>query len=308
MEENNKDKDFRRQMVIVGVVNIVAGLFSLGLFMLHKYEILKNGNNFILSYTVILPLLIGFITGYILKKEGRDILFLSLYNTLAALLINGAVLQEGFICLLIISPLILGMILLGCLIGYYIANRGSNNLKISFGILIFSIVLVDFILPNNEELSVQDEVIINAPPEKVWEYIIEYPKNEEKSDYWLFQIGLPHPIQSRAAEHKVGAKRECVFAGDLVFEEKITKIVPNKELVFEVTKQPEHPEIMGHLDLKYGQFILEELPGGKTKLVGISGYYLYVRPTLYFDLWATSIIRNVHLKVMNNIKNLSEKG
>jgi len=82
---------------------------------------------------------------------------------------------------------------------------------------------------------------------------------------------------------------------------------PNSNLTFDVTSQPRDPEIMEHLDLVRGQFILKDNGDNTTTLTGNSWYKLYVLPAWYYDTWAQSIVRNVHIRVMDHIKELSEE-
>ena len=96
--------------------------------------------------------------------------------------------------------------------------------------------------------------MINAPPQRVWQYIIAYPANNAPADYWLWRLGLPSPVQSTASGQGVGAKRQCLFTGNIAFEEKLTEVTPGKRLTFDVTTQPNHPEVVGHFALQTGQF------------------------------------------------------
>ena len=82
---------------------------------------------------------------------------------------------------------------------------------------------------------------------------------------------------------------------------------PGKDLTFDIVHQPRDPEIMGHVDILRGQFLLKDNGNGTTTVTGNSWYKLYVFPTWYYDLWAESIVRNVHIRVMEHIKELSEK-
>ena len=63
---------------------------------------------------------------------------------------------------------------------------------------------------------------------------------------------------------------------------------------------------MQHINILRGQFILKDNGDGTTTLTGNSWYRLYVFPVWYYDVWAQSITRNVHLRVMEHIKELSE--
>ena len=62
-----------------------------------------------------------------------------------------------------------------------------------------------------------------------------------------------------------------------------------------------------YIDIQRGQFLLKDNGDGTTLLTGNSWYQLYVFPVWYYDIWAKSITRNVHLRVMDHIKILSEQ-
>jgi uncharacterized protein YndB with AHSA1/START domain len=171
-----------------------------------------------------------------------------------------------------------------------------------------AIFTTDSVVKHNYENMISDTMVINAPPEKVWQYVAAYEKNDSPDEYWLFKIGMPSPVQSTVSDYKQGAERKCIFSNGYTFDEKMTVYKPNEELTFEITSQPRDPEIMGHIDILKGQFILKDNGDGTTTLIGNSWYRLYVFPAWYFDLWASSITRNVHLRVMQHIKFLSEKN
>ena len=77
-------------------------------------------------------------------------------------------------------------------------------------------------------------------------------------------------------------------------------------MTFKVTKQPDHPEIVGHFSLDKGQLILEVNPDGTTTVIATSWYRLFVRPAAYFNWWATDITRNIHYRVLGHMKKLAE--
>ena len=87
----------------------------------------------------------------------------------------------------------------------------------------------------------------------------------------------------------------------------VTEYEKDSIFTFDIIEQPADPEIIGHIEIKKGKFILEENADGSTTLTGISWYGLKVYPAWYYDLWAEDITRNVHLRVMEYIKILAEK-
>jgi hypothetical protein len=230
-----------------------------------------------------------------------------LVSTLVAVLLSAVFLREGAICLLIVSPAILALMIVGVIVGRPIYRNNNNILKSSaFGILVV-IFIVDVVSEHKSLELVSDTMIVNAPIEKVWPYVVEYEPIRMEETYWLFQLGMPSPVQSTVDGHEAGAGRKCIFSNGYVFEEKMTVYKPYQELTFDILSQPRDPEIMGHIDIVRGQFILKDNGDGTTTVIGNSWYKLYVFPAWYFNLWAESITRNVHLRVMEHIKILSEK-
>jgi hypothetical protein len=149
---------------------------------------------------------------------------------------------------------------------------------------------------------------IKAPREQVWQYVAAHPVNHSKPAYWLFRMGLPAPVQSTMTGWGVGATRKCIFSNGATFDEVVVESVADSVFTFDIVTQPRDPEIIGHIDIRRGQFVLRDNGDGTTTLTGTSWYKLYVFPAWYYDLWAEDITREVHLRVMHHIKALAEKN
>ncbi len=266
---------------------------------------------FIFSDFIIVPLLMGIISAFFwrgLGWKGSHYLIWSCINTFVAILASAVFLKEGIICLLIISPLIWAFIISGAFTGRAMFYRRNNTLNVSVLGILFLIFIGDLFSKHEYTNMVSDTMVINAPVEKVWQYVVEYEPIKQEEKYWLFKVGMPSPVQSTVDGHCVGAGRKCIFSNGYVFEEKMIVYKPNEDLTFDIVEQPRDPEIMGHIDILRGQFILKDNGDGTTTLIGNSWYKLYVFPVWYFDIWSESITRNVHLRVMEHIKVLSEKN
>lgn len=217
------------------------------------------------------------------------------------------VLREGVICLVIMSPLLYLMIWIGALIARAVLSRAGRKVQVSLIPLVALAVFAEARGPMpNYTAEVTDSVIVNAPPEYVWRYVTSYPENRDPPEYWLWQAGLPYPTQSIAEAPEVGAKRICAFNTGIAFEERITELRPNEVMTFEVTAQPDHPEVTGHFQFDRGQIRLTRNADGTTTLTATSWYRLFVRPAAYFDWWTADITRQVHFRVLNHMKDLAE--
>jgi hypothetical protein len=264
---------------------------------------------FIFSDFIIIPILMGIICAFFWRNLRLPRLQHFLFTAIAALLAIGLsylFLGEGIICLIIVSPLLCGMALAGSYVGRAMFKRNNNTLNASVIGTLFFLFVIDCFSKHYYENKVVDTIVVNAPPSEVWKYVAEYEPIKKKSDYWLFRAGMPSPVASTVDSYCQGAGRKCIFSNGYVFDEIMTVYKPNEELTFDITHQPRDPEIMGHIDILRGQFLLKDNGDGTTTLTGTSWYRLYVFPTWYYDLWAESLTRNVHLRVMEQIKYLSE--
>jgi hypothetical protein len=294
----------------IAIANIVA------ILIIWMSKILSNESSslrvlFIFSDFIIVPILMGIICAYFWKDlnlQGRNYEGYSIINSIVTIALSYLFLSEGYICLIIVSPLLIGFNVVGVVVGKVMFKKNKRTLNVSIISLLFFVFVSDSLSQHDYENKVSDTIIVNAPPEKVWKYVVAYEPNKEKENYWLFKIGMPSPMESTVDKYCVGGNRKCIFSNGYVFDEKMTVFKPNVELVFDITHQPRDPEIMGHINILRGQFLLKDNGNGTTTLIGNSWYSLHVFPIWYYDIWASSITRNVHLRVMEHIKALSEKN
>jgi len=302
----------RRALVAWGLLaaNVAAaGIIGLGFWL--------NGLNgtmggvLISSDFLLVPVVMGLVAAFFWKALAlttTEYFLYSLLNSALGLVTAGVFMREGVICLVIVSPLLLCFVFLGALGGRWLFQYSNNRLNLSLVPLALAFLLLDALSPHHYRNAVSDRVLIHAPPSQVWTHLAAVPPITEKPDFWLFRMGLPYPVQSTVAGSGVGASRRCVFSQGRVFEERIVDWQPGHKLTFDITRQPRDPEILGHARVRRGQFVLQDNGDGTTTLTGTSWYELYVYPSWYYDLWAGSIARQVHIRVMDHIKAVCEQG
>jgi hypothetical protein len=307
---NINDPKFDRAKAFI-VPNIFAFVvIGITRFFIAKYAI-HEPFMLITSEFVIIPILMGIISAWYMKniKMGsRAWAADAMYISLIAVFLSYFFLNEGFICLIIVAPLIFGFIGLGRYLGKKMFEKNNNTLNTTVLIALLFAFITDSLSEHHYQNMVSDKLVINATPDKVWKNVVSFKKIEQKNNYWLFQIGMPSPMETTVTGNYKGAGRKCIFSNGYVFGETIVTYDENKNLTFDIIDQPKDPEIMGHIDILRGQFLLQDNHDGTTTLIGNSWYNLYVFPTWYYDIWARSITRNVHFRVMEHIKQLSEKS
>ncbi|CAH0147988.1 hypothetical protein SRABI27_00448 [Pedobacter sp. Bi27] len=302
-------KTFLQSKLLQGI--IISNVIVLIIIWLNNWLHSEKDGILVFSEFVILPFLMGVISAWFwrnLNLKSKLLIWYSILNGLLAILLSYIFLGEGTICLIIVSPLIFAFVITGAFIGKTMFRKNNQTLNVSIVSILLVIFTVDSISDHHYRNMVSDEMIVKAAPEKIWKNVVAFEKIKQADTYWLFKAGMPSPMQTTVTAYKKGAGRKCIFSNGYVFDEKIVTFDVNKNLTFDITGQPKDPEIMGHIDIERGQFLLKDNGDGTTTLVGNSWYSLKVFPIWYYDLWAESITRNVHLRVMHHIKELSEKN
>jgi uncharacterized membrane protein YhaH (DUF805 family) len=271
------------------------------------------------------PFALGMISVLLFGFSRPQPLGMSLVVALAAAALAGLIIVvvalEGIICLLMAAPIAFLLAFFGGLVGYAIQSRPWLSDQTAILLLALVVTLPALMAaesanePEPAVRMVQTEVIIDAPPDTVWPHVIAFPPLPEPDD-WLFQAGIAYPQRAEIHGVGAGAVRDCVFSTG-TFVEPIEVWDAPSLLRFRVTEQPEpmhewspypiHPPHLDHyLQSHRGQFLLETLPDGRTRLVGTTWYSNRMWPAAYWTLWSDCIIHRIHRRVLTHIRKLAE--
>ena len=271
---------------------------------------------------MLIPLLMGMcstiIFGYgneITSAQARHIGFLTLMIFGCGLIVFAL---EGLICIAMAAPFAILLTWVGTIIGYQIVTKKPNQSLNS--ILILVIVIPLFAFSESQTTPpvkpVITSTIITATAETVWKNVIAFPELEEPYEI-LFKIGISYPMKSEIKGEGIGAVRYCQINTD-DFVEPITHWEENRLLVFDVLEQPaplkelsfwdvNSPHLHDYFVSKKGQFKITDLGNGNVELEGTTWYYHNIKPDFYWRLWSNLIIHKIHKRVLNHIKDVSEK-
>lgn len=289
------------------LLGVVAAQATGGLLMAVAKALAVGSPYLAASAVVVVPLLMGFAHAFAWRRAAfstSTLVLWSLLDTLLACLLAWFLIHEGVICLLMVFPLLWSFLLTGLLLGRTLLGErpGRGGLRVAVAPTLLGVLLVDSLRPHTlERVVVTESAPIAGTPAQVWKHVVAFGEIPDPPDYWLCRLGLPAPQVVRADGPFVGARRDCVFTGNLVFGERITACEPGRLLRFEIVSQPRDPEILGHADVLRGEMSLRDNGDGTTTLIGRSEYALHVFPATYFDLWAQSIGHAVHARVFAHI-------
>jgi len=130
-----------------------------------------------------------------------------------ALLIVAPLLGEGYLCILMASPL---FYLVGCGIGAVIdARRRARGVTASCIALVLMPLCLEGIVPQltwNREQTAEASRIVNAPADAVETALAQSPDVHTRLPIFL-RIGFPRPLEARGQGLQKGALRTIHFAG-----------------------------------------------------------------------------------------------
>jgi uncharacterized membrane protein YhaH (DUF805 family) len=252
-------------------------------------------------------------------RESLAVSFIAVGLTAVMLL---ALAFEGVVCLVMAAPIGLALGAVGAIAGHAVQVVRQHNVPAQ----VFCVPILAMPLMFGTEalrrgpppvFEAVTAVEVNAPVEVVWRHVVEFSELPPPKEF-IFKLGIAYPIRAEIHGHGVGAVRHCVFSTG-PFVEPIEVWDEPRLLKFSVTSNPApmqewspyhnvHPPHMhGFLVSEQGQFLLTPLPGGRTRLEGTTWYRHTMWPAGYWQLWSNQIIHAIHRRVLNHVRDLSER-
>ena len=271
------------------------------------------------------PPISGFVSGLLFSRWHRPRIYGAVLAATLAVFIAGAVVVvfalEGLICLAMAAPLVVLGALMGAAIGCLLErHKPGTGVATPAGALVLLPLMfyAEFVspLPASGFLPVESSILVDAPPDTVWRHVIAFPPLPPASE-WIFRAGVAAPLAAVIDGEGEGAVRRCEFTTGS-FIEPIDVWDPPRELGFSVTSSPDPmrewtlwggprpPHLDGYLESARGQFLLESLPDGSTRLVGRTWYRTNMVPEGYWRLWADPIVHAIHMRVLRHVAALAE--
>jgi hypothetical protein len=280
-----------------------------------------------LTFFIMLPYLVGALAIYLAKEQNiKSLGFRIMFPWIPIFVfcaITMALSIEGWACWIMILPIFMFFATLGGLTAGYLRlnrSRRTNNLHLSLAILL------PFFLGPVEKMigeipgfyKAYNYIDIEASKEKIWNNVTRVKgirKNEDQGRLTNF-LQIPRPIKAELDFEGVGARREAIFDGGLIFDETVLKYEHQKLMKFSIkantfeipsTTFDEHILIGGEFfDVLEGTYELEELGTNRYRLHLYSTFRLTTTFNFYASIWGLWIMEDIQGNILKVIKKRSE--
>jgi hypothetical protein len=272
---------------------------------------------------VVSPFIIGTTTAY-LANRGRDLgPSRTVQLILVALMLGGTALivlaLEGIVCIVLVSPLAIGLALLGGLLGRAIAvySRRSPR-QAALGLALVPLMFaVESVLPPAIHFESQSTIEINGAPEAVWAALVHTDLSDAPVPM-LFRLGVAYPLRGEILGEGVGAVRRGEFSTGTA-DERVTEWIPGRKLAFVMMNQVpamrelspyahvHAPHVSGYFSTTHTSFELLPRADGGTDVVERTTHELRLEPVLYWLPIARWIVNENNARVLAHIKRNVEK-
>lgn len=225
---------------------------------------------------------------------------------------------EGMVCIVMASPLAIGVALIGGLFGRAIALKRQRPANQALSVFVFLPVVyaLELLLPSAIAFDTLQTINVNAPPEAVWKSLLRMDMTGEPLAL-PFRLGVAYPLRGEVIGEGVGAVRHGEFSTGIAIE-RVTEWEPNRKLAFVVeTDVPSMREFSPYRDLhtphllgyfRTGATSFEFVPQleGRTQIIERTSHQLKLDPVLYWLPMARRMVDANNARVLAHIKRQAE--
>lgn len=277
------------------------------------------------SFLIGVPFIIGALIAYIQNYQ-HAVSFVQSFKVICIflvvlLLFAIIVLNEGAICVAIMTPILFVGMLLGAAVMKWLCHFIWKPNK-----AIYSIALLPFILltlPEKTQLhydQVEKSIVVDAPAEVIW-YQLNHAHDirpEEFKPSLLYSIGVPYPVSGITKTTDEGLIRYSTWQKDIHFDEIIQQSKPNQYLSWTYRFAPDsipkgalddHVSIGGkYFDLKYTSFELTPINPQQTRVTLKIDYRISTEVNFYANRVAQLMVHDFSNVILDFYKNRSEQA
>jgi hypothetical protein len=307
----SKSRTIARGLLIGAALTVGATALSTLVFRVYGY-----------SLFIATPCVIGAVTAYLGRRDCDLDFGASVRLAMFSLLLGGVALLglaiEGVICLIMASPLIAAMGLLGALLGYAMAGMSGRRSSAASLVLLPLLMVGEFAAPPRASFESVESVAVAASPEAVWDAIVHMGPIPEPPPP-PFRWGLAYPMSGEIDGEGVGAVRRGVFSTGVAYE-RVTEWTPGSKLSFIVLSDPPTmrevspyqdvlaPHVAGHFRTADAIFTITPISADVTRLTLTTHHDLDLEPAFYWMPFAQWAVHTNKVRVLNHFRQQAEQN
>lgn len=240
---------------------------------------------------------------------------------LALLVLSVVIFQEGGICVAMASPFLFAGAAIGSSLTVTMLRRRS--MRAGPPLMIALPLMMAPFEPHIVYDAVEEQVVsvieIDAPVSEVWSNTVEIRNiapSELKPTFSHNLVGSPKPVDARMEGTGIGAVRQLEWTHGVRFEEVVTDWQQDRRLAwdFRFTQDSIPDRVEAHIDvdsaylkIASGDYVLEALPEGRTRLTLTTRYRMATPINAYCKLWGKIFLNDFHSTVLKVVKDRSER-
>ena len=273
---------------------------------------------------VLFPMAVASLVTIVAEPTGEGGLGRPLLRT--AVTITGIILisiilfQEGGICVVMAAPFLYAGGALGTVATVWLLRKfRRRSARLLIVLPFIGLPIEPHIVYPDRYSEVRTVIEIAAPPAIVWRQTVEIPNIQPDELSWTFShgiVGVPRPEDPRIDGEGVGAVRHLRWGQGIHFEEIVTAWEEKRFLAWNFHFGPGSipPKVEAHIDvdsrylhLQSGDYRLDEVPSGRTRLTLTTRYRIATPINAYCDWWGRIFLGDFHGIVVDVIRQRSEK-
>ena len=322
-EEMNQ-RQIKQALKVIGIPVLVA-LVLRYLFNFPALEVLWSLMT--LTFFASVPYIVGALTVYLSSVNKVKSLAYRIFCPWIPIFvffgITIALSLEGWACWLMILPIFLLFASLGgYTAGYFKLKklRQTNNVHLSLALILpFLLGPIENAIGGAPAFyKAYTFIDIKAPKDRIWSNVTRVKEIREAEDQGGLTnfLQIPRPIKAELDYEGVGAKREAIFAGGLIFDETVLNYEHERMMKFSIkantheipsTTFDEHILIGGEFfDVLEGTYEMEEIAPDTYRLHLYSEFKLTTTFNAYASIWGRWIMKDIQQNILKVIKNRSE--
>lgn len=272
---------------------------------------------------IVSPFVVGATAGYLANRNGDVGILRTEQVAAAATALGGAALVvaalEGIVCIVMASPLVLAVALMGGMFGRDIAVSSRRSARQTLlSVTLLPLVFTVDTVTSATTFDTTETIFVDAPAPVVWNAIIRMDALNEPLAL-PFRLGVAYPLSGTIVGEGVGATRFGEFSTGTAVE-RITEWVPDRKLVFTVLKdvpamhelspysEVHAPHVRGYFTTLSTSFELIPLTDGRTEILEHTSHALRLDPIFYWLPFARWIVHENNARVLAHIRYQSERA